>query len=89
MCIWIPVKIKKINGNSAVASAGGAERIIGIDLTPDVKVGDYVLLHAGFAIEKIDEAEAKETLKLLAQMYSQSLWLCQGTGYRVQCGILK
>ncbi|MBU1086610.1 MAG: HypC/HybG/HupF family hydrogenase formation chaperone [Candidatus Omnitrophica bacterium] len=69
MCIGIPVKIKKINGLTAIASAGGAERIIGIDLTPDVKVGDYVLLHAGFAIEKIDEADAKETLRLLEEMY--------------------
>ncbi|MFH1062145.1 MAG: HypC/HybG/HupF family hydrogenase formation chaperone [Candidatus Omnitrophota bacterium] len=72
MCIGIPVKIKKIDGLTAIASAGGAERKIGIDLTPDVKVGDYVLLHAGFAIEKIDEADAKETLKLLAEMYSQT-----------------
>ncbi len=72
MCIGIPVKIKKIDGITAIASAGGAERKIGIDLTPDVKVGDYVLLHAGFAIEKINEADAKETLKLLEEMYKDS-----------------
>jgi hydrogenase expression/formation protein HypC len=72
MCIGIPVKILSIDGNTAVASAGGAKRTIGIDLTPDVKIGDYVLLHAGFAIEKISEADAKETLKLLEEMYKDS-----------------
>jgi len=70
MCLGIPVKIKKIEGNSAVASAGGVERTIGIELTPDVKVGEYVLLHAGFAIEKISVVDAKETLRLLDEMFS-------------------
>ncbi len=72
MCLGIPVKIKSINGNTAVVSAGGAQRIIGIELTPDVKVGDYVLLHAGFAIEMITENDAKETLKLLNKMFEKS-----------------
>lgn len=69
MCLGIPVRIEKITGKSAVASVGGVERVIGIDLTPGVKVGEYVLLHAGFAIEKINEKEAKETLRLLDEMY--------------------
>ncbi len=69
MCLGIPVKIKSIKGNSAVVSAGGAKRAIGIELTPDAKVGDYVLLHAGFAIEVISADDAKETLKLLNEMF--------------------
>lgn len=65
------MKIKSIKGNAAVVSAGGAQRTIGIELTPDVKVGDYVLLHAGFAIEVISENDAKETLKLLNEMFKK------------------
>ena len=65
MCLGVPVRIEQITGNSAVASVGGVKREIGIELTPDVKVGEYVLLHAGFAIQQIDEKEAQETLKLL------------------------
>jgi hydrogenase assembly chaperone HypC/HupF len=53
MCLGIPVKIEKIKGKTAVASVGGIEREIGIELTPGVKIGEYVLLHAGFAIERI------------------------------------
>jgi len=71
MCLGIPVKIKSIKGNTAVVSAGGAQRTIGIELTPDVKVGDYVLLHAGFAIERISENDAKETIKLLNEMFKE------------------
>lgn len=68
MCLGIPVRIEKIEGKIAVACAGGAKRKIALDLLPGVKVGDYVLLHAGFAIQKIDEEQAKETLKLLTQL---------------------
>jgi len=68
MCLGVPVKIEKIEGNTALVSAGGIRRKIGIELTPGVKVGEYVLLHAGFAIEKINEEDAKETLALLEQM---------------------
>ena len=70
MCLGVPVKIEKIEKNTAIASAGKVKRKIGIDLTPDVKVGDYVLLHAGFAIQKISEADARETLELLDEMFS-------------------
>ncbi len=71
MCLGIPVKIKSIEGNMAVVCAGGAQRVIGVEVTPDAKVGDYVLLHAGFAIEVISEKDAKETLKLLDEMFKE------------------
>jgi len=71
MCLGVPVRIEKIEGNTAVASAGGIKRSIGIELTPGVKVGDYVLLHAGFAIQKISEKDAKETLALLQEMANE------------------
>ncbi|MFH1459067.1 MAG: HypC/HybG/HupF family hydrogenase formation chaperone [Candidatus Omnitrophota bacterium] len=73
MCLGIPVKVKKIKGNTATVSTGSVEKQIGIELTPDVKVGDYVLLHAGFAIEIINEKVAQETLKLLEEMFSMEI----------------
>ena len=68
MCVAIPVEIIGIKGSRGVIEFGGLKKEIEISLTPDVHVGDYVLLHAGFAIQKIDEAEAKETLKILEEI---------------------
>jgi len=65
MCLGIPMKVKSIDGVKAIVELGGVERQGDIRLLDDVKVGDYVILHVGFAIEKIDEEYAKETLKLL------------------------
>jgi hydrogenase expression/formation protein HypC len=65
MCLAIPALIKSVEGLSAEVEFGGLSRRISIWLTPDVKPGDYVLLHTGYAINVIDEAEAKETLNLL------------------------
>lgn len=70
MCLAIPALVKSIEGNEAEAELGGISRRISILLTPEVKVGDYVLLHTGYAINVIDEGEAEETLKLLAEMAS-------------------
>jgi len=65
MCLGIPMQIQKINGSVATAAVSGATRNIYLDvMDEDVKVGDYVIVHAGFAIHKIDEQEAKETLRL-------------------------
>jgi hydrogenase expression/formation protein HypC len=68
MCLAIPARIKSIKGEEAVADIEGVTRAISIQLTPDVKVGDYVLLHTGYAINVIDADEAEETLKLLREM---------------------
>jgi len=57
-------------GFEAEVELGGIGRRISIILTPEVKVGDYVLLHTGYAINVIDEEEAKETLRLLTEMAS-------------------
>jgi len=72
MCLAIPVLVKSIDGQLAEVEVGGVSRKVNIWLTPEVKVGDYVLLHAGYAINSIDEPEAKETLKLLEEMVSQT-----------------
>lgn len=68
MCLAIPAQIKKIDGAKAVADIEGITRDISIELTPDAKVGDYVLLHTGYSISVIDATEAEETLKLLHEM---------------------
>ncbi len=68
MCLAIPALIKKIEGTQAVADIEGVTREISLELTPDAKVGDYVLLHTGYAISIIDADEAEETLKLLREL---------------------
>ena len=68
MCLAVPVQVVSIDGSEAEVEIGGVKRKVSITLTPDARVGDYVLLHTGYAISVIDEAEAQETLKLLTDM---------------------
>ena len=69
MCLAVPMQIKEIKeGGIARVEAMGAERDAAIDLTPQAQVGDYVLVHAGFAIEIVDEQYAAETLELIQTM---------------------
>ena len=65
MCIAAPAQIVEINKeeNTLYADFGGARQQAKIDLLPDVEVGDYVLIHAGYAIEKLTEEAAKESLE--------------------------
>ncbi|HVP81155.1 MAG TPA: HypC/HybG/HupF family hydrogenase formation chaperone [Thermodesulfobacteriota bacterium] len=68
MCLGIPGKVIEIERNVAKVDVGGLLRDVSLDLCPDVSVGEYVLIHTGFAIQKVDEEEAKETLELLRQL---------------------
>ena len=68
MCLAIPARIKSIYDHEAEVEIGGVSYKASIWLTPEAKVGDYVLLHTGYAIGVIDEEEAKETLRLLREM---------------------
>lgn len=68
MCLAIPGKIINIDNNIAMVDFGGIKKESALDLLPDVKIGDFVLVHAGFAINKIDEKEAVETLKLIYEL---------------------
>jgi hydrogenase expression/formation protein HypC len=70
MCLSIPARIVKIDGTMADVSVGGAVFKAGLQLVDDVREGDYILLHAGFAIQKISEKEARETLDILNEMYN-------------------
>jgi hydrogenase expression/formation protein HypC len=64
MCLAIPLKVSRIKGNLAEVDTAGVKRQVDIRLLKNVKVGDYILVHAGFGIEKIDEEKARETLQL-------------------------
>lgn len=68
MCLAIPSRVIEIIGNEAVVETGGVIRHVGIVLTPDVKAGDYVLVHAGYAISVIDAHEAMEQLNLISML---------------------
>ncbi len=68
MCLGIPSKIVSVDGDKAVVSVGGTEYEASIQLLDNVRPGDYVLVHTGFALEKISEEEAKETLKLIKEL---------------------
>jgi hydrogenase expression/formation protein HypC len=65
MCIAAPAHVLEINreDNFLIADFGGARQQAKLDLLPEVEVGDYVLIHAGFAIEKLTEEAAKESLE--------------------------
>jgi len=68
MCLAIPTLIKSIDGSSAEVEIGGVSRTISVALTPEAQVGDYVIVHTGFAISVLDEQEAQETLKLFDEL---------------------
>jgi hydrogenase expression/formation protein HypC len=68
MCLAIPAKIVPVKCDTAEADIGGVTRQVSLALTPEVKLGDYVLLHAGFALSVIDVEEAQETLKMLESL---------------------
>lgn len=69
MCLAIPAKVAALEeGNLATVDILGVTREISVDLTPQAQVGDYVLVHAGFAIEVVDADYAKETIELVKQL---------------------
>ena len=68
MCIAIPALIKSIEDKEAEAEIGGITRRVSLWLTPEAEVGDYVLIHTGYAINILDQEEAEETLKLLQEI---------------------
>ncbi|MGD8990824.1 MAG: HypC/HybG/HupF family hydrogenase formation chaperone [Desulfobacterales bacterium] len=67
MCLAIPSRITKIENNMATIDVEGVQREASLLLLEDARVGDYVIVHAGFAISKLDEAAARETLDLLRE----------------------
>ena len=69
MCLAIPAKIESIDGDMAVVNVGGAMRKASLLLVPDeVALGDYVIVHAGFALHRMDPEEAEESLRYLREL---------------------
>ena len=68
MCLAVPLRIIAIDGTLATVEMGGVQRQISLMLTPEAQVGDYVLVHTGYAINVLDENEAQETLQLFAEI---------------------
>lgn len=71
MCLAVPSKIVKIDGDNAVVEIDGIRRTVNISLVRNVQTGDYVLLHAGFAIQKWSEEDVREYREIMKEMVSQ------------------
>ena len=69
MCLAVTGKLISVEGYTGVVDMAGVQRTVGLHLVPEARLGDYVLLHAGFAIQLIDEEDAKTTMELLDEMF--------------------
>ena len=72
MCLAIPAKIVKVDGIMATAEVGGVQKEISLALIEDVAVGDYVIVHVGYALNRLDPEEAEQTLELFREVARQS-----------------
>ena len=72
MCLAVPMKVVEIDGPVARVEEGGVRREARVDLIDGVKVGDYVIVHAGVAIDRLEPEEALETVKLFEEMLGQA-----------------
>ncbi len=68
MCLGIPMKVIKIEGDEGIVESGGLKKKANFSLMKQVRPGDYILMHAGFAIEKLKESEARKTLRALRDL---------------------
>jgi hydrogenase expression/formation protein HypC len=68
MCLAIPMRLVEMDGWKGTAELDGVRRDVSLALFPEVQVGDYLLVHAGYAIGKLDEEEARITLQLLREV---------------------
>ncbi len=72
MCVGVPMRVVSIDGTDAVTEMDGVRRTASLMLMDqDVQVGDYVVIHAGFAISRLDEDDAQETLALLREAFGE------------------
>ena len=72
MCVGVPMQVVSIDGDNIVAETDGVRRSASLMLLDDdVRVGDFLIIHAGFAISKLDEEEARETLRLMREFFSE------------------
>ncbi|HQP34752.1 MAG TPA: HypC/HybG/HupF family hydrogenase formation chaperone [Polyangiaceae bacterium] len=72
MCLAVPGKVIQVDGKAGKVDFLGVQRQVQLDLVPEAVAGDWVLVHAGFAIHRIDEEEARETLALLRKLEAET-----------------
>jgi len=72
MCLAIPMRVVSVDGATGTVELGGVEQPVNFSLLPDVTPGEYVIVHAGFALERLDEAEAHRTIKLISELTDTS-----------------
>lgn len=70
MCVGLAAKVESLKDGMAIVNATGARREISVELLPDVKPGDYVMIHAGMAIARITADEAEETQAIMEELYA-------------------
>jgi hydrogenase expression/formation protein HypC len=68
MCLAVPMKVISLKEGTGIAEMSGVKKEISFMMLPEVKIGDYVIVHAGFAIQKLNEEEAEKTLALFREM---------------------
>ena len=73
MCLGVPMRVMQIEGETALCEIDGVSRQASLMMVDDVAVGDFVLIHAGFAIEKLDEEDAQETLRLFRELLADGV----------------
>ena len=72
MCLALPAQVvQRLPGDQAVVDLGGVRKEISLALVPDTRIGDYVIVHVGYALTRLDPAEAQRTLELFAQIAAQ------------------
>lgn len=71
MCLAVPLKITELSGNEAVGERDGVRRKIRVDFIENPKIGEYVIVHAGFAIERMGAAEAEESIKAAEEVENE------------------
>ena len=76
MCLAVPLKLIEIHGNDAVGEAMGMQRKLRVDFIPQPKIGDYVIVHAGFAIERLNEAQALADIEAAKEIEDELRKLC-------------
>jgi hydrogenase expression/formation protein HypC len=73
MCLGVPMRVVSIDGELAVCEIDGVRREASLMMVDEVAVGDFVIIHAGFAIQKLDEEDAEETLRIFRELVAQGV----------------
>ncbi len=74
MCLAVPGQVLEIHQSMATVDVAGVRRQVCMDLLDEVRTGDYVLVHVGFALQRIDEQEAQNTLDILRAQFNEEMW---------------